>query len=315
MSDFKISILLPTYNRSDILLLTINSILKQKFENFEILVSDDCSSDDTEYKVRKIGDDRIIYHKNARNLGIGRNLQACYGKSKGDIVFLMGDDDFLMKDALLKTHNAFLRGENVGLVTRPYYWFWNDPQKPIRAILPYDSTRDSEMSIFDGRKEIEALFKSVGQLSGLAFRRQYMDVPFNPDVFTTHIYPFASILKKYKAVYLKDFTVAVRTSLSMSTHKRDIYDTSPIESWIKMFNILYSSKGLDKVRTECIDFVVRDTYSGLFQIKTTTGSISQVTKEIKMILKNRPQSIRDSGFYLDGIVAIVVPGKTPAEVD
>lgn len=221
----------------------------------------------------------------------------------------MGDDDLLLKDALLKTHNAFLKGDNIGLVTRPYYWFWNDLRKPIRAVLPYDSMRDSVISIFDGRKEIEALFKSAGQLSGLAFKRQCIDVPFHQDVFPTHIYPFASILRKYKAVYLKDFTVAVRTSLSMSTHRREIYDTSPIESWMIMFKILYSSKDLDAVRTECIDFVVRDTYAGLFQIKTTTCSISQVMREIRMILKHHPQSIRDSDFYLDSVVAIVVPGK------
>jgi len=57
------SIVVPTYNRSSLVVATIESVLSQDFENFELLVVDDGSTDDTESVVRRIRDARIRYHK------------------------------------------------------------------------------------------------------------------------------------------------------------------------------------------------------------------------------------------------------------
>ena len=308
MKQLKFSILMPTYNRSNLLVQTINIIRKQSFQNFEILVGDNCSPDDTEEKVRSIGDPRIIYHKNDRNLGYGRNLQSCSEKATGDIVFLMGDDDILLDGALERTHAAFLRGDHIGVVTRPYYTYWDDPKVPSRTTFPYDPKEDAEISIFDGRRQLDELFRSSWQLSGLAFRRKYMDVPFNEDIFPAHVYPFASILKKYKAVYLKDFTVAVLTRFSMSTNRPDTFDVSPIASWIKMFETIYSEPEFSHVKKECIDFTIRSTLPGLFQIKTATSN-ALVLREMKIILQRVPQLAINPGFLFCSAVALCSPGK------
>jgi hypothetical protein len=220
----------------------------------------------------------------------------------------MGDDDLLMPGALRRTIEAFNRGKQIGVVTRPYYWFWDDPAKPIRAILPYDSSRDAEISIFDGPKEVQALIRSAGQMSALAFRREYVDHPFHADIFPTHVYPFMSILKKYHAVYLKDFVVAIRTPLSMSTNRSGIYERSPLNSWVDMFENLYGGARYDKVRQECIRTIVEDTYSGLPQIRTT-ASRKLVAREMRLALRYYPQSNRRIAFYGYGFISIVCPGK------
>jgi len=309
VNNLTMSILLPTYNRAASVLRTLNSIREQDFSNFEILVWDDCSKDDTSEKVRGIDDDRIRYHRNDENMGLTRNLQACYEKAAGDIIFLMADDDLLLQGALLKTRDAFLRGGQIGVVTRPYYWFWSDPRKPIRAVLAYDRSRDSEISIFQGRKEIGALFRSAGQMSGLAFRRSYVDVPFQEDIFVTHVYPFASILRKYKAVYLRDYTVAVRTPLSISSHRQDVYVTSPLQSWVRMFCTLYPGVEHAELRKNCIDFIAKDTEVGLIQIKTATSSNQAVLREISTILSYRPRSAFDLDFCLSTLMAVLTPGR------
>jgi glycosyltransferase involved in cell wall biosynthesis len=304
----KISIILPTFNRASILKETLKSIIDQSFKDFEILVWDDASTDSTEETVKKINDERIIYHKNAKNLGYGRNLQAAFENVKGDIVFLMGDDDILLPDALYKTHEAFLRGEHIGLVTRPYYWFWDDPKKPIRHIPLCDPDKDVELSIYDGRPSIEYLFRSAGQLSGLAFREKYMDVGFHEDVFTSHIYPFFSILKKYKAVYLKDFTVAVRTPLSMSTYMVDIYTIkSPTLNWLNMFNRLYAEENLSEIKKQCIDLLVNDTFNVFLTIKTVTKMNKYVINEMKVDAKYSQHIIYNPKFYFYGLIALLFP--------
>lgn len=305
----KFSILLTTYNRADVVVKTINIIRKQSFQNYEILVWDDCSTDDTGKKVKAIGDPRIVYHRNEKNLSYGRNLQACREHATGDIIYLMGDDDILLDGALQKTYEAFMRGDHIGVVTRPFYIFWDKPDVPIRTVYPHDPLHDVELSVFDGRSAIESLFRSSWQLSGLAFRRKYMDLPFHQDIFPAHVYPYASILKKYKAVFLKDFPVAVLTHLSQSTHHPEIYDTSPIESWIRMFETIYAGPEFVQVKKDAIDFTVRATLPGLFQIKTATSN-ALVIREIRIILKQNPKLIYNPSFLFCSAIALFIPGRT-----
>ena len=74
----------------------------------------------------------------------------------------------------------------------------------MRAVTPYDPVKDAVLSIYDGKEAFNKIFDSVGQLSGLAYRREYLEIPFHHDVFPAHIYPFAGILKKHKCDVLID---------------------------------------------------------------------------------------------------------------
>jgi glycosyltransferase involved in cell wall biosynthesis len=76
--DFKVSVIIPTYNRGNLIIKSIKSVLNQTFKNLEVIVIDDGSSDNTEHLVNKITDKRLKYVKlnsnkgssNARNIGI-----------------------------------------------------------------------------------------------------------------------------------------------------------------------------------------------------------------------------------------------------
>ena len=72
----KISVIIPTYNRGKSIIRSINSILVQTYHNLEILIVDDCSTDDTEYILSKIDDPRVIYIKLKENKGasFARNI-------------------------------------------------------------------------------------------------------------------------------------------------------------------------------------------------------------------------------------------------
>ena len=72
-----ISIITPTYNCGNFIAETIESVLKQSYQNWEMIIVDDCSTDDTEEIVTKyvLHDNRIKYYKLERNSGaaIARN--------------------------------------------------------------------------------------------------------------------------------------------------------------------------------------------------------------------------------------------------
>ena len=72
----KISVIIPTYNRGKSIIRSINSILVQTYHNLEILIVDDCSTDDTEYLISKIDDPRVKYIKLKENKGasFARNI-------------------------------------------------------------------------------------------------------------------------------------------------------------------------------------------------------------------------------------------------
>lgn len=88
----RVTVVVPTYNRGPILRETIDSVLAQDFTDFELLVIDDGSTDDTARTVRSIPDPRLEYIRQdnagpsaARNLGIRR--------ARGDLVAFLDDDD------------------------------------------------------------------------------------------------------------------------------------------------------------------------------------------------------------------------------
>ena len=100
----RLSICIPTYNRSRHLTNCLASIeTSRRNSDFEIqvCVSDNCSTDDTEQVVRAAQERMSIdYHRNERNLGIPRNFLRVVEMAKGDFVWLLGDDDLLLPNAI-----------------------------------------------------------------------------------------------------------------------------------------------------------------------------------------------------------------------
>lgn len=296
---------MPVYNGSSVILQTIKYILNQSFSDFELVISDDNSSDDTVEVLRGIKDKRVKIFINPKNLGYARNLEVCRLKCSNEIIFLMGQDDILAKDALLKTYNAFSDPE-VGAVTRPYFWFYGDIKKPVRAKGVFDSKRDAVVSIFDREDAVVKVFRSLDQLSGLAFRREFMDWGFHEDIFPAHVYPFAAIFKKHKIIYLKDYTVAVRILTSQTRNLSKIYEKSPMQSWVDMFNAVFKEDNFRRLRRYCISNFVAKNFIGLVQIKNY-GCFRYLLREIFLLVKYRWLNIIDLRFWFFSLGTILIP--------
>ena len=110
-----ISVIIPTYNREKKLIRAIESILNQTYQDFEILVVDDGSTDRTRDLVEEIDDRRIkyLYQENqgacvARNYGI-----AC---SKGNYIAFQDSDDLWLPEKLEKQLRIFQSNENIDIV-------------------------------------------------------------------------------------------------------------------------------------------------------------------------------------------------------
>ncbi|CAN5154883.1 hypothetical protein BH11PAT1_BH11PAT1_2520 [soil metagenome] len=301
----KLSICMPSYNGAKTIGAAIESILVQSYKNFEIIVNDDGSKDTTEKVVKSIKDPRIKLYKNKKNLGYGDNLNTFKEHVSGEIMVLMAQDDLLLKDALQKIAEGFMQDSDIGIVTRPYYQFEYDPTIPVRYWPPPSTKKDTLISIKSKKEYIEAVIRSTYLVSCLAFRVKYMDAPFTSHVFTSQSYPFWSIFKKHKVLFLKDYIVAVGIYDSQCRFKPSIYEPSPVETWINVFDVTLPEKKFDKVRKIAQDYVAQN-YVGLVQIKNY-ARLQDLLEEIYMHIKYRKRSLIDSRFWFYTVITLCVP--------
>ena len=95
-----VSVVLTTYNRADLISETIESILSQTFRNFELIVVDDGSTDNTEEVVRSYNDERVHYIKTDNWGGPAKPRNIGIKKAKGEYIAFCDDDDLWLPNKL-----------------------------------------------------------------------------------------------------------------------------------------------------------------------------------------------------------------------
>jgi len=98
----KVSVIIPTYNRANFLRSAIQSVLNQTFKDFEVIVVDDASTDDTRQIVHEFADDRIRYIAHNENKGGSASRNIGIKSSKGKFIAFLDDDDIWMPTKLEK---------------------------------------------------------------------------------------------------------------------------------------------------------------------------------------------------------------------
>lgn len=93
MSNDLVSIIMPSYNCGRFVRETIESVMAQRYSNWELLFVDDCSTDDTETIVRSFDDSRIHYYKNEQNSGAAVSRNRAFREAKGRWIAFLDSDD------------------------------------------------------------------------------------------------------------------------------------------------------------------------------------------------------------------------------
>lgn len=111
-----ITVAVPTFNRPALLRETITSVLSQTFEDFELVISDNASSEATHEVVAAFCDRRIRYHRNPTNIGLVGNLNRCLALGRGTFIAVFHDDDRMCPENLARKVDALRRYPSVGFV-------------------------------------------------------------------------------------------------------------------------------------------------------------------------------------------------------
>lgn len=123
MTNFPlVSIVLPVYNGEKYLASAIDSILAQSYENWELIIVNDCSTDNSPFIMEKYAkkDARIRIVNNKENLKLPRSLNAGFAEAKGMYYTWTSDDNLLKPDMLATLVEVMEKEESLGLVYSNY---------------------------------------------------------------------------------------------------------------------------------------------------------------------------------------------------
>jgi glycosyltransferase involved in cell wall biosynthesis len=115
-SETKVTVGIPTYNRSRLLCDSISSVLAQSYPDFHLLISDNASEDDTAERVAAFGDERIHYSRSERNVGMVGNFNRVIESASSDFLVILPDDDVLAPDYLRSVIDVIEGHPSVGVV-------------------------------------------------------------------------------------------------------------------------------------------------------------------------------------------------------
>lgn len=130
---YKFSIIVPNFNNEEWISKTIESVLDQTYDNWEMYIIDDMSTDNSIEVIEKYKDERIklsknlikLYNGGSRNIGI---LKAKESNYDGYLLFI-DSDDWLADNKVLENLNRYIDGED--LITLDYYYYMGNERKRI----------------------------------------------------------------------------------------------------------------------------------------------------------------------------------------
>lgn len=194
----KISIIVPTYNRARMVTETIDSILNQTYQDFELIVVDNCSIDDTEKVIGGYADKRIRYfrHDNGGVIAVNRN----YGilQAKGEFIAFCDDDDLWLPDKLEKQMLEFEKDERLGLVCTNAILF---NEKGDLGKFFTNKLNDNNFTFGSLVRKSSMICSSVLVKKSVIDDIGVMDT--SPEIFTAEDYElWLRIAKKYRVKYV-----------------------------------------------------------------------------------------------------------------
>ncbi|ETW97359.1 MAG: hypothetical protein ETSY2_44780 [Candidatus Entotheonella gemina] len=140
MQTPKVSVIIITYNRAQLLKTAMQTVFDQTFEDFELLIIDNGSPDDTENTVKSFHDPRVRYIKHAQNQGEGGARNTGVQHAEGEyIAFLDDDDEWLPNKLQLQVELLDAQPKQVGFVHSALINFYADTGEELEKKRPVEA--------------------------------------------------------------------------------------------------------------------------------------------------------------------------------
>ena len=145
-----LTIFVVTYNRANYLRACIKSILEQSYQNFQLVILDNASIDDTQNIVNSFKDNRIGYIRHEKNIGGCNNIKYAFNLCETKYFIVFHDDDIMNNDLLKKEIGVLEENEKYAIVSSLATFIDGEGKR----IASYNTKRESGISIFKGNEYI-----------------------------------------------------------------------------------------------------------------------------------------------------------------
>jgi len=159
------SVIIPTYNRAHLLPMAIESVLQQSFEDFEIVISNGGSTDNTGDVVKQFSDPRIKYFESAKRLSVGDNYQTGLENASGEYITFLSDDDAFSLNTIKEVEEAIRGHECDVLVFKSAFYFDSEGTYgavPVRQNSLVVPNHTGEVTKFSRDEAIKGVFSNFG---------------------------------------------------------------------------------------------------------------------------------------------------------
>ena len=125
MEDY-VSVIIPVYNRKNLLKRAIDSVLNQKYKKFELIIINDFSEENIDGLIKKYKDHRIRFFKNNKNMGVSYSRNIGIKNANYDLIALLDSDDEWLPLKLIKQIDYIKKNQDINLVHTEEIWIRND---------------------------------------------------------------------------------------------------------------------------------------------------------------------------------------------
>lgn len=196
-----VSVLIPCYNAAKTIDRAINSILNQTYDNLEILVCDDSSTDNTNNILNKkaLIDHRIKVYKNLENSGYLKTMNFLFTKSTGDLITTQDADDWSDKERIAKQVSIFTNDEHVKACLTGFSVI-NEKDNIIQEVSDIESLKNEVVkNYYKTRFNINSILFSKKILNEIGGYNLYFEKVGAEDYYWFHL-----IQEKYKIGYVNE---------------------------------------------------------------------------------------------------------------
>lgn len=177
----KVSVCIPTFNGAAYIRGAVDSVLKQEYQDFEVVIVDNCSTDKTEALVAELSSqsEKICFFRNEQNIGLAGNLNTCLEHARGEYIKYLCVDDLLLPGCLEQMVAGLDAHPAVSLVCGGRLSI-NESGQPF-GLRRYSSHKE----VIPGYKVItRCLFGGnfIGEPTAVMFRKSDMTARFRDDL-------------------------------------------------------------------------------------------------------------------------------------
>jgi len=214
-----VSVIMPAYNCSSYIKKAIESVLDQTYDNFELLIADDVSTDDTKAIINSFSDQRIKCFHNHENKGYVGASNLLMQQAKGDFIVFQDADDYAVNTRFEKLLNVFANDSELFAVSSDVIYCDPNDKEINRSDFP-----KVKADIYEWFKKFR--IPLVG--SAIMFKKAVLSTvgiynEFFHRIGSEDMYWFSLVIQKHKVYSLNEHLYYYRTNPESVSHRNVSY--------------------------------------------------------------------------------------------